>query len=134
MAERTERSAGFLLVEVLVALAILALVAGFAFQAFSGAFGWLDRSHRSATALAIAQSTLDRVGNEIAISDGRISGRTADGYAWQVDIAPYQAALVPTSGPIAGYVVRVTVGWSVLGTMRQVQLTTLRLGYREQGT
>jgi type II secretory pathway pseudopilin PulG len=133
MADPADRSAGFLLVEVLIALAILALVAGFAFRALSDAFGWLDRSHHAGVALALAQSTLDRVGSDIALNDGQINGRTADGYSWQVDIAPYQAA-VPVSTPIAPYQVQVTVGWTTLGLPRQLQLTTVRLGYRERGT
>src|SRR4051812_48773476 len=50
------RAGGFILVEILVALAILGMVLGYVYQTFSGAFLWLDQGARSATALHLAKS------------------------------------------------------------------------------
>ena len=61
--------AGFTLIEVLVALAILAIALGFAFRPLSGGFDRLDRDQKSADALLLAQSTLARVGHDIALED-----------------------------------------------------------------
>jgi type II secretory pathway component PulJ len=127
-----DRSAGFMLIEVVVALAITALVFGLAFQAFSGAFDRLRRDQNSMKAVLLAESTLDRIGHDIALDAGG-SGRTRDGFTWQVDSAPH-AGDADAAGPLAGYVVRVTVLWQERGNTRQVQLTTLRLAQRERGS
>ena len=124
-------SAGFMLVEVVIALAITALVFGLAFQAFSGAFDRLRKDQNSMKAVLLAESTLDRVGHDIALEAGG-SGSTRDGFTWQVQSAPYAGETGAASGPLMGYVVRVTVSWRERSNPRQVQLTTLRLAYRER--
>ena len=126
-----DRSAGFMLVEVVIALAITALVFGLAFQAFSGAFDRLRKDQNSMKALLLAESTLDRVGHDIALDAGASSGNTRDGFAWQVQSAPYT---LEADGPLMGYLVRVTVSWKERSNARQVQLTTLRLAYRERAS
>lgn len=127
-----DRSAGFMLVEVVIALAITALVFGLAFQAFSGAFDRLRKDQNSMKALLLAESTLDRVGHDIALDAGASSGNTRDGFAWQVQSAPYTGEAGAASGPLMGYLVRVTVSWKERSNPRQVQLTTLRLAHRER--
>lgn len=53
-------SAGFTLIEVLVALAILAVVFGLAFESLSGGFFWQGRSRQDEMATALAETTLAR--------------------------------------------------------------------------
>jgi type II secretory pathway pseudopilin PulG len=129
-----DRSAGFMLIEVVIALAITALVFGLAFQAFSGAFDRLRKDQNSMKAVLLAESTLDRVGHDIALEADTSSGSTRDGFTWQVQSAPYAGEASATSGPLMGYVVRVTVVWKERSNPRQVQLTTLRLAHRERGS
>jgi len=129
-----DRSAGFTLIEMVVALAIVALVFGYAFQSLSGALDRLGRSHNSAEALLLAQSTLDRVGYDIALGQGEVTGNTEDGFSWAVETAPYTAVASRSASPLVGYVVRVTVGWKERSNVRRVQLTTVRLAYRVQGS
>jgi type II secretory pathway component PulJ len=128
-----DRSAGFMLIEVVIALAITALVFGLAYQAFSGAFDRLRKDTNSMKAVLLAQSTLDRVGHDIALDAGR-SGSTQDGFTWQVESAPYARETSTAAGPLTGYLVRVTVLWKERYNTRQVQLTTLRLARRDQGS
>jgi hypothetical protein len=122
------------LVEVLVAFAILALTFGFAFQAFSGAFDWLGRSRSSDFALALARSTLARVGHDIALADGTVSGHGENGLTWRVDTAPYGDPRQILHGPLAGHRVEVTVAWTEHHQRRELRLTTLRLGPAGQGS
>lgn len=130
MADRNRTgTAGFLLIEVAVALAIVALAFGYGFRALSGALDRLRRDNNSSAALLLAQSTLDRVGYDIPFGQGDLSGKTAGGFSWLIETAPYAGA-VPNNTPLTGYVVRVTVGWSERGDNRQVQLSTVRLAYR----
>lgn len=125
-------SAGFMLVEVVVALAIAALAFGTAFHALSGGFDRLRRDHNAAQALLLAESTLDRVGHDIALgADQR--GNTRDGFSWLVQTAPYPAAGTATN-PLIGYVVRVSVYWQEQRNRREIQLTTLRLALRGGST
>jgi Tfp pilus assembly protein PilW len=128
-----DRCAGFMLIEVVVALAITALVFSLAFQAFSGAFDRLRKDQNSMKAVLLAESTLDRVGHDIALDVGG-SGSTQDGFSWQVQSAPYAVETAPAAGPLMGYLVRVTVFWKEQRNAREVQLTTLRLAPREPGS
>ena len=124
------RSAGFMLIEVVIALAIVAVAFSYTFQNLSVALDRVGRNRNSAEALLLAQSTLDRVGFDIGLGQGDISGKTDDGFSWLVQTTPYGGTNLPTSIPLAGYIVRVTVGWNERANPRQVQLTTVRIGYR----
>ncbi|MGE5269916.1 MAG: type II secretion system protein J [Thiohalocapsa sp.] len=126
-------SAGFMLVEVVVALAIAAMAFGMAFHALSGGFDRLRKDHNSAKALLLAESMLDRIGHDIALGAADQSGSTRDGFAWVVQTAPYPAATAETN-PLVGYVVRVSVHWQEQRNRREIQLTTLRLARRSGGT
>jgi general secretion pathway protein I len=129
MPSASRGSRGFTLIEVLVALAILALVTGFAFRAFSGALSWVERGEHEQAALLLAQTLLDRVGRDLPLQDGERSGRTPDGMIWQVRLSPDTASVDPrVSDPVArGLVVDVTVGWTEPYAARRLHLSTLRL-------
>jgi general secretion pathway protein I len=122
MTERVAR--GFTLVEVLVALAILALTFTFAYHAMSGGLGRLADDSRSERAVLLAHSQLARVGQDIALIDGETDGRAADGFSWQIRITPYGRAV----GGLAGHRVVVDVAWKNGEQVRRVQLETMRLG------
>jgi len=126
-------SAGFLLVEVAVALVIVALAFGYAFQSLSGAMDRLGRDRKASAALSLAQSTIDRVGYDIALGQGDISGTTKDGYAWSIQTQPYSSGPTAAASNLMGYIVRVTVGWTDRSNPRQVQLSTVRLAQRGPG-
>ena len=131
--QRSPRSAGFTVVEVLVALAIVALAFGVAFRDLSGALDRLGGSYRSTQALSVAESLLDRVGFDIALQGGGDSGVTKEGYDWVVETQPYVPPTGPVAAPLMGYLVTVTVGWKERGNTRRVQLNTLRLAHRGEG-
>lgn len=112
--------------EVVIALAVTALVFGLALRALSGGFDRLRKDENTMRALLVAQSTLDRVGYDLALSPAGSSGSTADGFSWTVQAAPYGAEAA-AAAPLVGYVVRVTVAWKERSNDRQVRLTTVRL-------
>lgn len=126
MVERRTRNSGFTLLELAVALAILSLLFGYAFRSLSGALDRLGRGHGASEALALAQSTLDRVGFDIPIGQEEIRGRTVDGFTWLVQSSPYTGPQ-PVNRVLTGYVVQVTVAWSNRNTLQQVQMRTVRL-------
>ena len=121
---------GFTLIEVLAALAILAMTAAFALRALSGALMLTDRGEREQAALSVAESVLDRVGRDIEVREGEQDGRTADGFAWQVRMSSYAngAGALETRPPAAhGIIVDVTVSWKAQRYTRKLHLSTLRL-------
>jgi len=125
--------AGFTLIEVLVALAILAIAFGFAFRALSGGFDRLDRDQKSADALLLAQSTLARVGHDIALQDSAVAGRTKDDFSWRIETGPYGDRKGVPPGRLIGHRVEVTIAWSERHQRREVRLTSLVLGLKGEG-
>jgi len=76
---RRKRQRGFTLIEIIVALAILAVALGALFQAFSTGLRATTVTDRQAAAVMLAQSLLDRIGQDIplALASRRASARTA---------------------------------------------------------
>src|SRR5438552_6201529 len=129
---RASASTGFTLIEVLVALAVLAITFGFAFRALSGGFDWLDHSERGRTGLLLAETMLARVGHDIALQDGQITGRTGDGFSWILETTPYGDVSRLPAGRLIGHQIQFTVSWTERSWRRRERLTTLRPGRNAQ--
>jgi general secretion pathway protein I len=119
---------GFTLVEVLVALVILALALGSCFGVLSAGTAQAERAGREQAALSLGQSTLERVGSDIPLSAGSVAGTTQDGYAWAVSIAPRGNADGRLPGTFIGFDTTITVSWQERGAQRSLSIQTLRLG------
>ena len=124
MTSTAERARGFTLVEVLAALAILALTFTFAYRAMSGGLARLSDDGKAEEAVLVARVQLARVGGDLPLADGETAGRAAGGYSWQLRISPYGNS---ESG-LAGHLVVVDVAWHSGRLARQVRLETVRLG------
>jgi general secretion pathway protein I len=129
MRERTGAGQrGFTLVEVLVALGVLAIAMGFAFRAFSGALFSLERSERQQMAVVLAQTMLDRVGRDIDLRLGDNGGTTSDGFSWKLHMSPYDNPADCVNDPgLQGIVVQADIGWIEQQHAHQVRLSSLRL-------
>jgi type II secretion system protein I len=117
---------GFTLLEVLVALAILGFAMVATLQALSGGLEGTRRAKATAQALLLARSLLDRVGTELPLVPGTVSGEAGGAAHWTVRIS--QHSLANTRARLALFDVVVTVG-EVRG--EAVSLATLRLGPRQ---
>ena len=157
------RSAGFSLIEVLIALAILGLALG----AIAGVFGTGLLGHRAAadadTALAVAEEKLDAAGVVDRLAPGHSEGVFSGRFRWSVNVAPYEdkASSGPsdprtdgfrTGGPRTDnlgmdapaaetipaafrlFRIEVAVGWYDGERARQVTLATLRLAPAPPGS
>jgi general secretion pathway protein I len=128
MSKRAARDVpGFTLIEVLVALVLLAIAFGGAYQALSSGLGWTERSQNTEKALTIAESMLERIGNDIALADGVLAGRTSDGFSWHFETTPYGSTSNLPAGQLAGHQVEVVISWTEQWNARQVRLVSLRL-------
>jgi general secretion pathway protein I len=119
------RTAGFTLLEILVALVIFALLFGVLAQIFQTGLRQSRVAEASAAATLLARSQLARVGIEVPLAAGDLEGESADGLRWRIAIEVAEPpaddrALVPD-------LVQVSVAWGG-SPAEQVTLTTLRLG------
>jgi general secretion pathway protein I len=123
----TDSELGFALVEVVVALAILALALGVILGVISNGVRQTDNARKLVEAGQLAQSLLARLGTDMPIAPGQTTGEFAGGYRWRMRTEPYGPAPDRASGAIAAYTVSVEVLWGEGAPERSVQLTTLRL-------
>jgi general secretion pathway protein I len=125
-----DRAAGFTLLEVLVALAIVGLATGAIAGVFSNGLLGHETASGAETALAVAEGQLALAAE--ALRPGANNGVYDGRFAWQTTVAPFQDAIDkdtanPKSLPPL-YRIAVNVSWNDGHRSRQVSLSTLRLG------
>jgi general secretion pathway protein I len=122
---------GFTLVEVVVAIAILALMAGVIFRVNSDSTRNIRRADELANASALAQSLIAKVGTEIPLREGEERGQSDAGLQWRVQMKRYGDAADRAQWPLAAYTVMAEVTLRDGPNTQPVALTTLRLGPKE---
>jgi general secretion pathway protein I len=128
---RVRRDRGFTLVEVVVAIAILALMAGVIFRVNSDSIRNIHRADALADASALAQSLIAKVGPEIPLREGETRGQSSAGLQWRVQMKRYGDATDRAQWPLAAYTVVAEVTLRDGPDTQPVALTTLRLGPKE---
>ncbi len=123
--------AGFTLVEIVAALAILALSLSALLGVLSDGIGRAGQAEAYAEAGSLAQSLLARVGTEIPIREGITTGELAGGYRWRLQMEPYGDAADLRAWPVAAYGVSAELVWGTSPNERSVVLTTLRVATTE---
>ncbi|QGU32009.1 type IV pilus modification PilV family protein [Thermochromatium tepidum] len=120
---------GFSLLEVLVAFAILALSLGVLLGIFARATSATIASAQYSQAATLAESLLNRVGYEITLEEGSVSGDTENGFSWELTLVEMDLAdEFPTSTPpVRAYRVNAIVLWFDAGRPRRLMLSTLKL-------
>ena len=106
MSDRARKDAGSLLVDALVAIAIMPVILTFAAQAAGEGARRTAAGERSRLAVLEAQSRLAEVGADIPLSPGRASGEDGD-LVWLVDIAPADAVASGLTGGLLVVVVTI---------------------------
>jgi len=136
--ERMPRSAGFTLLEVVVALAIAAVALVGLFQAGSGGLFAVDTAARVQEAVQRAQSHLAAVGRDAALVEGDFTDEDGGGYRWRLRVRPVTTRQVPAAAGNANatetlFDVEVAISWPGHSGDRAVVLKTLRLGAATTG-
>jgi general secretion pathway protein I len=122
---RTHRG-GFTLLEVLIALTILAVSVGVLFTSFSMSASGTRVAHHDIEVASAAQSVLARVGVDIPLRPGEQAGRVGE-FDWIVVIAPYAG----DAGASAMSVIPLEISLKIQkGGADALSLKTLRLAPR----
>ncbi len=117
---KKQRQGGFSLLEMVVAISILAFALGALYQAASGATRNVRIDERYAYAVELARTLLAE--NTVVKPSGvNKSGETESGYRWQVVTGPIQAG---GSSAVNDLLLQITVSvsWVDASKTRQVQL------------
>jgi len=123
-----DSEAGFTLVEVIVALAILSLGIGGLLGMISTSLQQIAAAARLTEARSLAQSLLARVGADLPISLLEQAGELPNGYRWTLKASAYGDPKQHEEWPIGAYRVSAEVEWLDSGSRRAFSLETLRLG------
>ena len=134
----TGREKGFTLVEILVAMVVLAVAAVSLLQSFSGGLRAADSARQRAYAMLLAQSKMAAVGIELPLDPGASDGRFDDRFAWTVTISPAGGAGAEEDTDASAQALKVmnvtvTVSWPPGSASGSLQLTSSRLQQRRPG-
>lgn len=122
------REAGFTLVEVIVALAMLSLGLTVLLGMISSGLGRTGIAERTAGAASLAQSLLAQAGTAFAVGASERDGEFQHGYRWHLSMRPYASPHEAPARAIALYHVTAQVGWGEGAEQRSFALSTLRFG------
>jgi len=125
-AHPTSRCAGFTLVEIIVALAILALSLNVILPAISDALWRTGEAEARAEAASLARSLLAQAGSAVLLHDGAAAGKFDNGFRWRLHASPYGVS--NQLAPVRAYQVTAEVFWDDARQEHSLALTTLRLG------
>jgi general secretion pathway protein I len=131
MSAKPGPAAGFTLIEVIVALAVVGLALGAIAGVFSNGLLGHQVAADADAALALAEERLALTEATEILRPGASSGRFADRFDWQTTIAPFDDAPDPAPRPAISlrlYRIAVSVAWRDGHRSRQLALSTLRLG------
>jgi general secretion pathway protein I len=128
----TRLSRGFTLLEILVAMVILAIAGGALIQSFSLGLRGVVVADQHETALAYARSYLDRIGNDLPLREGELLGDLEDGLQWRASIQahPLPAKQSRAQPTVRAYMIEVAVSRNQTDV---VSLKTLRLALNDTG-
>lgn len=130
------RNGGYTLIEVLVAFVILAMALSVLLRIFSGGLRNISVSSDYALAILVAEAQLTSAGVTDALVPGETRGDKGDKFRWTRIVRNY----VPLEGyaadsmPLPAYHVTVIVEWPHADGVRQVDISSIRLGKKRGAT
>ncbi len=128
---------GFTLLEVLIAFTLVAFVLAAVIQLYSGGLRSTGISEQRVVAVMLAQSKLAELAARQPLEPHAESGLSGNGYRWRAEVRKYweMAALEePQANPVVLYQITVDVAWGPAARPRNLELSTLRIGWPQQLT
>jgi general secretion pathway protein I len=123
------RARGFTLVELLVALTLLAVVGGSLLQLFHSGLRTARLAGDQAHAVLLARSKLNELQAYPSLQPGVLSGEFEDGYRWEATLAqtPEVSGTEPSGGPLQLLDLVLTIRWDEGDDARSFTLHSLLL-------
>ena len=124
------KTGGYTLIEVLVAMSILAMTLTVIFRSFSTGLANVSVSRDYAEAVVLAESKLAEISVETGLQPGQYDGVVNDRFFWVALVERHSSPPVSAGEaerPVAAYRVNVDVEWMDHGRSRHVSLDTVRL-------
>ena len=120
---------GYTLIEVLVAMAILAMSLTVLFRIFSTGLLNVDVSADYARAVIVAEAQLAAAGLDVELRQGQTEGAVNERFHWMRSVENYVLAGQSDDQemPVSAFLVTVAVEWQHRGRTRQVSLNSIRL-------
>lgn len=128
---RRHAVAGFTLVEVIVAIAILSLTLTVLLGVMANSIRQTSLAEKMAEAGSLAESLMARLGTERPIREGLDAGQFANGFRWRLSLQRFGDTADRQQWPVAAYKASVEIRWEDGGGERSFALTTLRLAPKE---
>ena len=124
------RISGYTLIEVLVAFMILALALTVLLRIFSSGLRNVSVSSEYAQAVLVAETQLAMAGITTGLQPGETHGSDGGKFNWTRVVTNYEPFTVDyeRSSEVPAYYITVTVEWPHAGRVRQVNLSSVRLG------
>lgn len=126
-AVQSRAQAGFSLLEVLVAFAILAGSLGVLMQTLSLGMRNAGLAERYAEAASLAQSKLAEIAAEPELEPGEAEGEWEGPFRFRLVVEPYEMELPDPPPPVEPMLISLRVWWQEGAVERDVALHTLRL-------
>jgi general secretion pathway protein I len=128
---------GFTLIEVLVALTILALALTIIFGGLSDGLRGKQAAANYQRATTLAESKLSAMGVEDELQEGQSKGQFDQQFRWEAIVTPYHEegrneSSQPTGATARPLVLTVTVLWGDKGKEKSVSLSTLHLDTQQK--
>jgi general secretion pathway protein I len=124
--------AGFTLIEVIVAIAILSTGLGILLSTMSHSLQQVAQAEKMAEAGSLAQSLIAGVGTELPFREGESGGQFPNGYRWHLAMHQYGDPKERDVWPVGAYTISAEITWADGPHLRFYSLSTLRLGPKEQ--
>ncbi|MBL8703560.1 MAG: hypothetical protein JNM30_01885 [Rhodospirillales bacterium] len=130
-------AAGFGLLEVLVALGLVAATVAAGFQILGTSLRGVGDADRYTRAVLLAESRMAELGISVPLQIGETLGEAGEGYLWRVSVRPLASYAPPPAGtdgglPLLPLEVTVTIAWGAEAQPQEVVLTGLRLVQRRR--
>ena len=124
------RGAGYTLIEVLVAMVILALSLSVILRIFSVGLRNISVSEDYVRAILIAEAQLNSTGASTALAPNSTGGVVEQKFRWTQTVEDYlpYASSEAIVVPINAYSVTVAVEWPHADSVRRVSLSSIKLG------
>ena len=117
-----DRGRGFTLVELLVALTLLAVVGGTLLQLFHSGLRAARLAGEQSHAVLLARSKLTELQAYPSLQPGTLSGEFEDGYRWEAVLTQLADADAAEPGPIQLLELQLTIAWGETADARTFSL------------